>query len=139
MLNGFCLLIKKKTQSLFVTNDMKLDGIPKQNKKKRKIHTLLTMHFKFWSYFLYRKYNIEPPVIFFLIVLYEQVSTHIILHKYFQIIFVTYLPFLMDSLKPSIELSIFGRATLLSLAMSFAMFTTKENLNTIKKVLLLFT
>ena len=45
----------------------------------------------------------------------------------------------MDSLKPSIELSIFGRATLLSLAMSFAMFTTKENLNTIKKVLLLFT
>ena len=35
MLKGFCLLIKKKTQPLFVTNDMKLDGIPKQNKKKK--------------------------------------------------------------------------------------------------------
>ena len=45
----------------------------------------------------------------------------------------------MDSLKPSIEVYIFGRATLSSLAMSFAMFTTKEDLNTKKKVLLLFT
>ena len=40
----------------------------------------------------------------------------------------------MDSLKPSIEVYIFGRATLSSLAMSFAMFTTKEDLNTKKKV-----
>ena len=45
----------------------------------------------------------------------------------------------MDSLKPSIEVYIFGRATLSSWAMSFAMFTTKEDLNTKKKVLLLFT
>ena len=45
----------------------------------------------------------------------------------------------MDSLKPSIEVYIFGRATFLSLAMTFAMFTTKEDLNTKKKLLLVFT
>ena len=43
----------------------------------------------------------------------------------------------MYSLKPSIEVYIFGRATLSSLAMSFAMFTTKEDLNTKKKVFFL--
>ena len=45
----------------------------------------------------------------------------------------------MDSLKPGIEVYIFGRATLLSLVMSFAMFTTKKDLNTKKKLLLVFT
>ena len=44
----------------------------------------------------------------------------------------------MDSLKSNIEVYIFGRATLSSLDMSFAMLTTKEDLNSKKMVPLLF-
>ena len=145
---------------------------------------IFTMHSKSWRYFWWKKYNIEAPVLLFLIVLYQLVSTHIIFHKCFtfkqypknNICHIFYFfngftqmkhwslhirqnhsvkfgyefcyvdnkgrfkfkedgtsTFLMDSLKPSIEVYIFGRATLSSLAMSFAMFTTKEDLYT-KKV-----
>ena len=147
---------------------------------------IFTMHSKSWSYFWWKKYNLEAPVLLFLIVLYKLVSRRIIFHKCFT--FQQYLKnnichifsffngltqikhwslhfwknhsfkfgyvfsyvdnkgrfklkeddtptFLMDSLKPSIEVYIFGRATLSSLAMSFAMFTTKEDPNTKTKVL----
>ena len=62
---------------------MKLDGIPKQNKKKKENTHSFDNAFQVLKLLLIKKYNIELPVLFFLIVLYQQVSTYIIFQKTF--------------------------------------------------------
>ena len=101
-LNRFCALIKKNPTSLFLIDNIKLDGVP--TKIKWKIHTLLYFKFKVP---LIKIYKINHQI-FYLLLFYIVFSADIIFHKFLELhstlsektIFVKNFLFLTDSLKP---------------------------------------
>ena len=75
MLNRFWSLSKKLFILLFLTNNIKLDGIP--TKIKWKIWACFTLYFKFWEGTSVKSYNMQLPVILFFVshqFLYQQIA-----------------------------------------------------------------
>ena len=75
MVNRFWPLSKKPFTHLFVTDNIKLDGMP--TKIKLKIQACFTLYFKFWEGTSVKSYKIQLPVLLFLVshqFLYQQVS-----------------------------------------------------------------
>ena len=72
MLNIFWVLISKKLLlSLFLTSNIKLDGMPTNIKLKRQ--ACFTLYFKFWEVTSVKSYKIQLPILLFL-VLHQQIS-----------------------------------------------------------------
>ena len=75
MVNRFWPLSKKPFTHLFVTDNIKLDGMP--TKIKLKIQACFTLYFKFWEGTSVKSYEIQLPVLLFLVLhqfLYQQIS-----------------------------------------------------------------
>ena len=75
MVNRFWPLSKKPFTHLFVTDNIKLDGMP--TKIKLKIQACFTLYFKFWEGTSAKSYKIQLPVLLFLVshqFLYQQIS-----------------------------------------------------------------
>ena len=75
MLGRFWSLSKKPFTSLFLTDSIKLDGIP--TKIKLKIQTCFMLYFKFWEGTSVKSYKMQLPVLLFLVLyqfLYQQIS-----------------------------------------------------------------
>ena len=74
MVNRFWPLSKKPFTHLFVTDNIKLDGMP--TKIKLKIQACFTLYFKFWEGTSVKSYKIQLPVFLFLVshqFLYQQI------------------------------------------------------------------
>ena len=110
MVNRFWPLSKKPFTHLFVTDNIKLDGMP--TKIKLKIQACFTLYFKFWEGTSAKSYKIQLPVLLFLVshqFLYQQISFFLQLFKnfiqyYLKKTFVTNFTFLTDSPKPPTHL-----------------------------------
>ena len=75
MLNRSWLLSKKPFTLLFLTDNIKLNGMPA--KVKLKIQACFTLYFKFWEGTSVKSFKIELPVLLFLVshqFLYQQIS-----------------------------------------------------------------
>ena len=75
MLNRSWLLSKKPFTLLFLTDNIKLNGMPA--KVKLKIQACFTLYFKFWEGTSAKSYKIQLPVLLFLVshqFLYQQIS-----------------------------------------------------------------
>ena len=81
ILNRFCPLIKKNPTSLFLMDNIQLDGLP--TKIKWKVHTVLCFKYKA-LYFFYKfiRYNQQ---IFYFLLFYVSFSADIIIHKFFEV------------------------------------------------------
>ena len=98
-LNGFCPLSKTSPTRMSLTDNIKMKRIP--NKIRWKMNCVLTLDFKFWSYFL------QPPDLFYFL-LFLLTSADITFYKFSELhstltgkkIFLTNFPFLTDSLNP---------------------------------------
>ena len=74
--NRFWLLSKKSLLPLFLTDNIKLDGMP--TNIKLKIQACFTLCFKFWEGTSVKRYKIQPLVLLFLVLhqlLYQQISS----------------------------------------------------------------
>ena len=98
-LNGFYPLSKTSPTRMSLTDNIKMKRIP--NKIKWKMNSVLTLDFKFWSYFL------QPSDLFYFL-LFLSTSADITFHKFSELhstltgkkIFLKNFPFLTDSLNP---------------------------------------
>ena len=75
MLNRFWSLSKSPLTPLFLTDNIKLDGLP--TKIKWKIQASFTFYFKFWESVYVKGYKIQLSVLLFLVLhqfLYQQIS-----------------------------------------------------------------
>ena len=76
MLNRFWLLSKKLLLLLFLTDNIRLDGMP--TNIKLKIQACFTLCFKFWEGTSVKRYKMQPLVLLFLVLhqlLYQQISS----------------------------------------------------------------
>ena len=75
MLNRFWSLSKKPFTSLFLTGNIKLDGMP--TKIKLKTQACFTLYFKFWEGNSVKSYKMQLPVLLFFVshrFLYQQIA-----------------------------------------------------------------